>query len=295
MIADESSDLEGLDIEMDFGPLWRICPPKVLAMSPAVAVALAVAVTAHRAAERQLTEVELAEAVCRLHYAASGAGHASADRSYSDALMSIVGGAGYVEPHGERLNVQQLIPPESLLLVLAPGIEEVRAAHQRDEAVVIALQKAREAKAPITDSADAAYSALFALEDTVLTAQEVAMLYGLIRVRQMTERYIEHLSEPYVDNDVLAEICDEESAILGDYFGFPAAHYDRIRAAATRAGALGTKLTWAFGSYPAAIVVAPGRRRDVGEALNNTFPGVYCLLVDMDPTGLFPGEDAPPP
>jgi mevalonate kinase len=51
---------------------------------------------------------------------------------------------------------------------------------------------------------------------------------------------------------------------------------DRLVDAARRAGALGAKLTWAFGGYPAVLVVAPGQRREVGDALTRTFPGLFC-------------------
>jgi hypothetical protein len=291
VFADEPSAPEGLDIEVDFGPLWQVCPPGILTASPAVAVAMAVAVAAHRGEGRQVAETELAELACRLHYVAAGAGRSTEDRFYSDALLSIIGGAGYVEPHGERLNVQQLLPPEALLLVVMPGVEGAGAGHQLDEAVLRARAKAKEAGGDLTQPGDAGFSALFALADVALSREEVAMLYGLMRVRQMVEGFLEHLGEPHVDNDRLAGICDEESAILADYFGFPGAPYERVRAAAGKAGALGTKLTWAFGGYPAALVVAPGQRREAGEALTRTFPGLYCLLVDMDPAGLLRGEE----
>jgi hypothetical protein len=291
LLVADASDLDGLDIEVDFGPLWRVCPPAVLTASPAVSVALVVAATAHRGEGRRLTQMELAEAACRLHQAATDPGHASVDRFYSDVLVSLVGGAGYVEPGGERMNVQQILPPESLLLVLAPGIEESRAAHQRDEGVRRARLRAQEAGGDVAQPGDVGLSALFALAGSVLKEEEVTVLYGLMRVRQMTDGLLEYVGEPSVDNDRLAEICDEESAVLTAYFGFPGSSYDRVRAAAHRAGALGAKLTWAFGAYPAAIVVAPGRRRDVGEALTNTFPGIYCLLADMDPAGLLRAAD----
>jgi len=291
VFADEPSAPEGLDIEVDFGPLWQVCPPEVLTASPAVSVAMGLAIIAHRGEGRQVNETELAELACRLQCIAADAGRAGEDRFYSDALLSVTGGAGYVEPHGDRLNVQQLLPPEALLLVMVPGVEGARASHQLDEAVLRARAKAKEAGSDITQAGDAGFAALFALSDVALTQNEVAMLYGLMRVRQMVEGFLEFLGDPYVDNDRLAEMCDDESAILADYFGFPGAPYERVRAAATKAGALGAKLTWAFGGYPAALVLAPGRRMEVGEALTRTFPGLYCLLVDMDADGLLRGEE----
>ncbi len=112
------------------------------------------------------------------------------------------------------------------------------------------------------------------------------MLYGLLRVRQMIEEFLEHLGEPYVDNDRLAEICDEESAILADYFGFPVRTVPAALRRRGEAGALGCKLTWAFGGLPAAVIIAPGRRREVSAALCRRFPDAHFLPVDMQVDGI---------
>ena len=100
-----------------------------------------------------------------------------------------------------------------------------------------------------------------------------------------------------MDNDRLAEICDEESALLRDYFGFPAEPYGRVRQAAVEAGALGAKFTCAFGGCPAAIIIAPGVREEVAETLTARFPESRFLPVDIDPTGLLmegaPGAGPP--
>lgn len=289
VVAPDPSALEGLDVEVDFGRLWEVCPPQALGSSPALAVALAVAILAHRGQASEVGELQLAETACRLCDRLAGEANGSAGRFYGDALLSVIGGAGYVEPGRERLNVQQLLPPESLLLVMAPGLEGAGRPHSFDAVVRGAAEKAR-SSGGLGQPGDAAFGALFELAGSVLNDEEVTKLYGLMRVRQMTEAFLEYLTEPLVDNDRLAEICDEESAILVDYFGFPAARYERIRAAASTRGALGSKLTWAFGGYPAAIVLAPGRRQEVGEALVKEFPGLYCILTDMDLDGLVAGE-----
>jgi len=295
-----SAEPAGLEVEVDFGPLWGICAQGALAASPTVAAGLSVTIAAHRSEEEGLSQVRLAEDACRLLASATDAGPADGRRFYADVLMALVGGAGYVEPGAERLNVQQLLPPASLLLVVmaADGGGEpadaqgaARAQRERGNALLGALRKLQESGTRIGSSGDDAFSALFGAHGGVLDERETTMIYGLMRVQQMTEAFLECLGEPFVDNDRLAEICDEESAILADYFGFPAAAFEDVRAAAAEEGALGTKLTWAFGSVPAAIVLAPGRRGEVGRALARAFREARCLPVDMATAGLLRAAD----
>ncbi len=283
--------LDGLRVELDLGRLWELCPPQVLAASPAAGVALTVAVLAHRGEGTEASEVELADAACRARRAALSGGEGLSGLGYADALMSVGGGAGYGAPGAERLNVQTLVPPDSLLLVLRPEAADGHTGREREAAVLGALKKILQDGADLSERGDAAFEALFERGERLLDSEALTMLYGLMRVRQMAEEYLECLGDAVVDNDRLAEICDEESAILADYFGFPAEPYDEIRSSAAEAGALGAKLTWAFGGYPAAVVIAPGRRGEVGEALARAFPQVRSLLVDVEPTGLLRGAD----
>jgi hypothetical protein len=282
----DASALAGLSVRAYFGGLWDVCPPEVLLRSPALATGLAVAVLAHRGGQSPVEEHVVAETACRLRGALAGTGPESTARFYAEVFLSIVGGAGYVEPGGRRLNVQQLLPPQSLLLALAPGIDAGAGAHELDAAVEGALALARERDAAIDGGAEKGVSALFGISEGVLDERQTAMLYGLLRVREMVDGFLEYLGEPFVDNDRLAEICDEESAILTDYFGFPARAYASVRTVAGEAGALGAKLTWAFGGYPAAIIVAPGRRGTVQEALQRQFADAHFLPVDTDSGGL---------
>jgi hypothetical protein len=293
----DPDELTGVEIEVDFGPLWRLCPRRALALSPAVAAGLMVAAVAHRSERRELLEGDLAEEACRLLQAATDAGPAAPHGAYADALMSLVGGAGYVEPGGERMNVQQLLPPDSLLLVIAAEEpprkwqQVVAAARRREEELAAAVRKLDQAGAVVEGSGDAAFEALFEAAAGTLDDRETTMLYGLMRVRQMAEAFLEFVGEPFVDNDRLAEICDEESAILADYFEFPAELYAEIRARAGEEGALGAKLTWAFGGVPASIILAPARRTGIGRTLAQHFPDARCLPVAMEPAGLLSGED----
>jgi hypothetical protein len=291
LVAEDESLLEGLSIRVHLGELAEVCSLRALGLSPAVAVALAVAVTAQRAQNRALSDVDLARAACRLRSAVVGQRADSSDRFFGEALMSIAGGAGYVEAAGERLNVQQLLPPDSLLLALAPSVHAVRGAEESEQAASRALARVRQRLGDVGNGDDETLGALFALPKATLSERETAMLYGLLRVRQMTESFLEYLGESLVDNDRLAETCDEESAILEDYLGFPGQAFASARAAAVQAGALGTKLTWAFGSFPAAVVIAPGRREEVLASLRRKFADVAFLPIDVDPTGLLRGGD----
>ncbi len=286
--------LHGLGIYVDFGRLWDVCPVEALLASPALAVALTVAVVSHRAEAHTFTPEELAELAGAVAQELLGGSPGISGRVYGEALLSIQGGAAYVEPGGTALNVQQLLPPQSLLLALAPGCVPSPARGERVAVAREALAAAVREGADVGAGGDDGIAALFAVAPGILTDEQTAMAYGLLRVRQDVDEFLEHLGEPYVDNDRLAEICDEESAILTDYFGFPTEAYAEIRAQAVEIGALGTKLTWALGGQPIAVIMAPGAREHVGDELAKQFAGARFLRIDMDPTGLMPGEAEEP-
>ena len=289
-LGDESA-LEGLSLTVDFGDLFDVCPAEVLLTSPALAAALTAAALAHRAEGASMTAGELAGRAASVLCAVTSGGREGADRFYADALTSIAGGTGYIEPGGERINVQQLLPVESFTLALVPQAKADGAAlAEQDRRLRETLDVVRRAGVDIMGASDAGLGALFGLGD-LLDEWQTTMLYGLLRVREMMDVFLEHLGEPFVDNDRLAEICDEESAILSDYFGFPADLYRGISAGAGEAGALGCKFTWAFGSCPAAVIVAPGRRNVVNKALVRRFPTAHFLPVNMQVEGLLPLDE----
>ncbi len=292
-LVPDPSVLEGLDVEVDLGPLWAVCPVGVLLSCPSLAAALAAVVAAHRMDPLPPTDAGLAGVACRVLSEILPAGPEDTGGAYGEALMSLVGGAGYVEPGGERLNVQQLMPPESLLLCLMPGVGPAVGAAERDQALREALAAAGRVGCDFAGDAEEALSGLFGLGPDVISEAETVMVYGLLRARQMIESFLEYLGDPFVDNDRLAEICDEESAILTDYFAFPADVYEKVRGLAAEAGALGAKLTRAFGGYPAAVVLAPGCRQEVQEALRGELPGAHLLPINVDPTGLLRQEEGP--
>ena len=67
--------------------------------------------------------------------------------------------------------------------------------------------------------------------------------------------------------------------------------YQGICIAAGEAGALGCKFTWALGGCPAAVIVAPGRRKAVNAAIGRRFPDVQLLPFNMQVEGLLRLED----
>ncbi len=286
-VLGDAEALEGLALTVDFGDLLDIVPAEVLLTSPALAAGLTVAALAHRSDGTSETHGKLAASASDALRAVTDAQDGA--RYYADAMMSIAGGAGYVEPGGERLNVQELLPLEAFTLVLAPGATDGDVG-ERDRRLREALASVDRSGADIMRSGDEGLGALFGLGN-VIDEEQTTMLYGMLRVRHMVEEFLEHLGEPYVDNDRLAEICDEESAILADYFSFPLGPYRSICAGAAEAGALGCKLTWAFGGLPAAVVIAPGRRREVNTALRRRFPDAHFLPVNMQVEGLMRAEE----
>ena len=284
------SDLAGLVVRLDFGPLADLVPADVLAASPAVALSLAVAGSAFRGEREHIDADELARLACRLKTLADPPGASHADRFYAEALQSIQGGAAYVMPDGERLNVQPLLPPDSLLLAIAPDLDTQSVAQEPLARVAEALELVR-AQGSTLGSGDAGMAELFRLGREALSDEQTGLLYGLMRVREMADAFLECLADEVVDNDRLAEVCDEESAILSDYLGLDPGPYGPMRAAASEAGALGLRHTCAFGGCPAAVIVAPGRREQVGEALARQFPRASFLLVNVAAEGLRPGGD----
>ncbi|MFO7957251.1 MAG: hypothetical protein R6X33_09140 [Candidatus Brocadiia bacterium] len=283
-VADPAS-LDGLHVHLHFDHSFDACPLATLATCPATAAALTAAALAAEFTLESTTEVELAERACRVLRRVRGVSE-SPDRFYGRILTVLNGGALHVEPGRNGLNVQQLLPPESMLLALRQGLGEAAGAIEQDAEVGSALRAAIERNEDVVQRGDAGFSALFEMDEGVLDEREITMVYGLLRVRQMTEAFLEHLGEPYVDNDRLAEICDEESAILRDYFGFPAEPFAAMRSRAGEAGALGSKMTWVLGGYPAAIILAPGRREEVRQTLQEGDEPARFLPVDMEPTGL---------
>jgi len=292
LVVPDRGLLDGLGIAVDFGDLWDQCSPEALLTCPALSVGLTVVVCGRRGTVRQLSQRALAELASSLCQAVARAPVGDTKRHYGEALLSLRGGASYTTASGEDLNVQAVLPPGSLALVLARGLD-AGGGRECEKTLLQALARTQQHGTNVMGPGEEGMKALFNLSDGTLDAEQVTMLYGLLRVRQMTESFLESLTEPVADNDRLAEICDEEGEILADYFGFPTGPYDGVRAAAVAAGALGAKFAWVLGGYPAMAVIAPGRRDEVLAALGGSFPGLAAVPVDVDPVGLIEGGNGP--
>ena len=285
--------LDGLRLSVDFGLLWEICPAPVLLTSPAFAAAATCAAAAHGDGPLELNAEELAELAAQaLAIAAPSPQTVVYDRA-AETLTCLRGGGSHVEPGSGSINAQRLMPPHSLLLAIRPGKRQRGRRARQDEQALEAMKKLGPAAGKMFGSPDEAISVLFNHQAGTLTERETALLYGVLRVRQMISSLLESLAEPSVDHDLLGEMCDEESEILRDYFEFPPA-CDRIRQRARQAGAVGTKLTYAFGSWPALLILAPGRREEIADALAGQFSDVRFLPLEVESAGVLSDSEEPP-
>jgi hypothetical protein len=272
-------------VTFDFDGRLDPFPAESLVASPVVACALVV-LALDRAGRPAASEPDdVAELTCCLAQAVRPV-QQNPLRFYGSSLASLLGGAAYLEPGELPINVQQLLPPDSLVLVVLPQAAADVTGPLHELAVGEALATAWREAPSFIEGGDSGLQALFGIAPSLLDPLHASMVYGLLRVRQMAEELLERLGEAVTDNDRLAEACDEESAILTDYFGFPAEPFSKARRHAAAAGALGTKLTWAFGGCPAALLVAPGRRPQVHRALARHCPDACVLPIRMSAAGL---------
>ncbi|MBS3763670.1 MAG: hypothetical protein KGZ25_10255, partial [Planctomycetes bacterium] len=280
----DSDELHGLDICLSYGNWQACCRNEELLSSPAAGVALAAAVFAHRGPDRQIGEKELLETAGMLLESASGERRIHPQQFDARCCASLRGGAMYLSSTGEPLNVQWILPSESVVLVLDPEGEPQPGRQQWEEDLLSALQKMDGASKLISQTEDD-IGALFEMTDGKLTDTEISILYGLLRVREMIQTRIEKMA-PVTDNDRLAEICDEESALIQDYMGFPDTRLPELRKEAVEAGALGAKLTFAFGNRPGLILLAPNRREEVVSTMGEELGEEYVVPLNIDHNGL---------
>jgi hypothetical protein len=191
-----------------------------------------------------------------------------------------------VKASGEALNAQLLVPPESLLLVVDPGGYNADGESGWGKNLLGALQKLGGTEALLERTEEEGVSGLFDLAEGQLSDQETAVLYALIRVRGMLQEMVETLDRDVRDNDRMAEICDEESIMMRDYFDFPEGNLQEIRHKAVEAGALGAKFTYAFGKSPALLALAPGRRDEVMSALAEEYGEQSVVPLDVNHSGI---------
>ncbi len=250
--APEGGSLQGLKLALDPGALAGALGPAAVLRSPVFA----------------------AGATCALN-----------------AYLSLVGGARRVSPDGETLDMQELVPPECLLLAVRPDLSCSPGSVDLQGTVRSALKKMESPAEALGEGEGEGLEKFYELANEYLDDRETMAVYGLLRVRQLISSLVEELSRPSFDHDVLAEMCEEEASLLAEHMGFPAEHYRDIGDKATEAGAIGFKYTYGPGGYPALLILAPGRRDTVDKVLRSEFEEVFVSAVDVDQRGLFSEPD----
>jgi hypothetical protein len=285
-VLPDQSQLEGLHLTLSFSDPDMRCPCEARLSSPAVAVALATALRAHRGTAESMEEAALAELAGSLLEKVISEGRPYPQRYDALCRACIRGGAAYVAPSAEPLNAQLLVPPESLILVFDPRAASPAETPAWETHLLSGLQTLGGIEDLLRKTEKEGIAALFEMAGEDLSDQEIAILYALLRVRQMIQQLMETLDRKVRDNDRLGEVCDEESSILTDYFGFPAERLRQVRNQAVQAGALGAKFTYSFGDRPALLALAPGRRDEVAEALQEEW-GQDCVRpLNLDAAGI---------
>ena len=279
-------ELEGLRVVFDAGVLTESVRARSVLASPHFGVALLCAALAHRTTSEDIPAQDIARETCGLLGQLDAPRRYSAARAYARAALCLRGGARFVECGGGTINVQQMIPPESLILV-GPGETNPAVANDMDlERVPRALEKMGADAADLVASSDEELGEFFQLASDHLNDDETMAVYGLLRIHQLITSFLENLSEDFKDHDVLAERCDEESDILERYFGFNCAPYEGMREKASQAGALGIKATFGPAGYLSMLVLAPDRRDSVVDALRNEYPKTAIVPIDVDSDGI---------
>jgi hypothetical protein len=173
-----------------------------------------------------------------------------------------------------------------MILVLCPTAAAREGVESWERTFVDALRALRMSPEKFSLVAGDDMAGFFEVASARLEESRTAVLYGLLRMHEMVREHTEMLGRVMVDHDRLAETCDEESALLEDYFGFPGEHLREVRDVAVESGALGAKMTYAMGDKPSLIVLAPGRRDEVVSALSRRFEQHVVLPVNVGPDGI---------
>jgi len=279
--------LNGLTLQVDMGQCGFPLTPDALLRSPAFAVGAVCAVKALWGGAEQAESADIArcaaELMSQLHPPAGPLGK----RFYAEALVCARGGARYVEPTGEAIDIQELVPPDSLLLAFLPRLYEGTPGEMgRLEELGDALQRVGATVAELVASSEEDMERFFSLASKNLDERQTGILYGLLRGHQLVTAFVEHLSGPVFDFDILAEMCDEENDIMEHCFGFTPSTYERVRREAAEAGALGAKCSYGSGTGPFLLIIAPGRREFLLNHLARRFEDAVLLPVNVDPSGI---------
>jgi hypothetical protein len=280
-----AEDLDGLTITLEPPEAVASRHPEIAICNPASCVGILLAIKVHRSEERSIPLAKLAREADALLNGLLPGGSALPEKFYSLAMASVSGGALYIGDSPEPLNVQQLLPPESFILAFDPDAECAFGLKQWTRTMIKALQKMGGSEKLLEETQGKPAKVIEAGAGK-LNDSEVAVLYGLLRVQQMIRSQLEYIGQAYTDHDRLAEMCDEESEILKDYFEFPSEKLLEIRQQAVESGAIGAKLTYAFGSLPAILLIAPGRRDEVISTLAEKLQPENVFAIDPSPAGI---------
>jgi len=289
--APEGGSLHGLKLALDPGALAGAVEPAAVVRSPVFAAGAACSLNAYGRRERGLRADAVARQVSALMARFEGEEDGTGLGHYPAALLSLVGGAHRVSPNGETLDLQELMPPECLLLAVRPGLGPATGDDELHRTVRSALKKMESPAEALGEGSGEGLEKFYDLANEYLDDRETMAVYGLLRTRQLISALVEELSRPTFDHDVLAEMCEEEASLLAEHMGFPAEHYRDIGDKATEAGAIGFKYTYGPGGYPCMLVLAPGRRDAVDKVLRSEFQDIFVSAVDVDQRGLYSEPD----
>jgi len=290
--APEGGSLQGLKLALDPGALAGTLDPAAVLRSPVFAVGASCALNAYSGGhEGGLRADAAARQVSRIMARLEGGEEGDGVGHYPAALLSLVGGARHVSPDGETLDMQELVPPECLLLAVRPDLSDSAVPLDLHGMVRSALRKMESPAEALGEGEGEGLEKFYELANEYLDDRETMAVYGLLRTRQLISSLVEELSRPSFDHDVLAEMCEEEASLLAEHMGFPAEHYRDIGDRATEAGAIGFKYTYGPGGYPSLLILAPGRRDTVDKVLRSEFDDLFVSAVDVDQRGLFSEPD----
>jgi len=281
-------ELNGLTLAVDPRPGGELLPAEAILRSPMFAVGAICAVRAFRGEVEEVGAEDVAMRASELLSALESGGIANRHRYYSLALVCIQGGALYVERGAGSISLQKLVPPQSLLLAMRTGLGPMSSQAPWEAKISESLRKTGVTASQLVAAGEEDLGRFFRLASKKLDESETAILYDLLRVHQLVLELVERLDEPVFDYDLLAEMCDEESELLEQDFRFQSIGYGSVRKRAVEAGALGAKSTVGPGNYPCLLIIAPGRRESVREALAARFENLLLVPADLDPDGLRP-------
>ena len=112
-----------------------------------------------------------------------------------------------------------------------------------------------------------------------LTEEQVELLHGTIRNRDITRRAVKVLREKNLNHKLIGTLLNDHQRVLRDVLRISTPKIDRMIAAALEAGALGAKINGSGGGG-CMFAYAPKNARAVKEAIEKDGEEAYILKVD---------------